>query len=771
MNIKLKDYIDVGFKKHTNMLKEKIYYFCNVESMKSCNYLTVGDMVITKGYYQSNDGGNGEYEIIDDISLVEDGGSIHNLTNNLKAKLIVKNNTVNIKQFGAKGDGINDDTEYIQKVFNLSGHILCPIGTYILSKKLYIQKNSFIDCDKNCEFKFAGGLRLTNVAEMCIGNEFTNEVSGYIRWNGGIINGNGSNQPNLDDVNVWNHDYCRALLIGSCDEVQITNLVVKDIFGHAIGHWNNNNFTVSHVKILQSIVNSHPQGASRRDGITGSSRKININDVTGFTDDDFIAVCSNQSWTKFPACPVESVNISNINSIPNDKKTDRYCMRMFAFYNTNRDKLAQINIENVKGYYNTSFVKLMGGANQINFKNIDCIINREYDVDYVFWNSGFIVNSLTLNNINIVMNTNKLNSFIVSEDMTLIDCLILNNFKINNLNITTDNTKNFIENRINSFINKIYTNDLKYDNKTESDYNFLNYIIDQNKLTELYHSTGVNNTIQYSFTTELAPRSYIFAVLLGYNKLTNGNSVKIKSISLKKSGTDINLIDLSSMTPNDGCTFADNIITGISTTNTWSGIFTNEMPLDVSTSYDFILQYEVVSGSEPVLQIKYENTVIDYSDKTVYVDGNIYKSGILNSINVKANAKSPKVKLLNNIGSSNDIIHNGTIALLSDKLVLNTDRISNIREKNGIVVGNVSLTCDTKDFSYQFKTNLVRVTGVTPPPKQIALTGIITTTTGQISQCFPLVVPEVDGFVVYMLDSHATADIRFISLSSFCYNV
>lgn len=760
---------DIG-KALNNKIATKIYYFNTVSDMKASNILKAGDMVITKGYYTANDGGNGEYEVVNDASLVDDGGSVHNVCDGLKAKLIIKSE-INIKQFGAKGDGVSDDTECIQKAFNLSGHILCPIGTYILSKKLYIKKNSFIDCNKNCEFKYASGLNLTNVAEMCIGNEFSDEVSGYIKWNGGIINGNGSNQPNLDDVNVWNHDYCRALLIGSCDEVQITNLVVKDIFGHAIGHWNNNNFTVSHIKILQSTVNSHPQGASRRDGITGSSRKININDVTGFTDDDFIAVCSNQSWTKFPACSVESVNISNINSIANDKKADRYCMRMFAFYNTNRDKLAQINIENVKGYYNTSFVKLMGGANQINFKNIDCIINREYDIDYVFWNLGFNTNSITLDNINIVMDTNKLNSFIVNEDMTSIDCLILNNFKINNLNITADNTKNFIENRINSFINKIYANDLKYDTKTESDYNFLNHIIDQNKLNELYHGTGVNNTIEYSFVTELVPRSYIFAVLLGYNKISNGNSIKIKSISLKKNGTDSNLIDLTSMAPNDGCTFSNNILTGISATNTWSGIFTNEIPLDISTSYIFSLQYEIISGSDPTLQIKYKNTVIDYSNKTVYIDGNIYKNGKIGKINIKNNDKSPQIKLLNNIEESNDVINKGVISILSDKLIFDTNRLSNFKEKNGFVAGNISLTCESLNFSYEFKTNLIRVTGITPPSKQIPCVGIVTTSAGQINQCFPLIVPEENGFVIYMLDYHTNTDIRLISLSNICYFV
>jgi hypothetical protein len=85
----------------------KIQKFDTVSSMKSAD-LSSGMVVRTLGYYALNDGGHGEYVIVDDETLVDDGGSIHVLNNGLRAKLITKE--IYPEVFGAYGDGIHDDT-------------------------------------------------------------------------------------------------------------------------------------------------------------------------------------------------------------------------------------------------------------------------------------------------------------------------------------------------------------------------------------------------------------------------------------------------------------------------------------------------------------------------------------------------------------------------------------------------------------------------------------------------------------------------------------
>ena len=116
-----------------NKLNKKPYYYDTVAAMKADTKLKIGDMAITLGYYNINDGGNGEYNITEDIYTINDNGIVHELANGLKANLIIKNNTVNVKQFGAYGNNVNDDTQAIQNAINSGKTIYLPQGTYIVT--------------------------------------------------------------------------------------------------------------------------------------------------------------------------------------------------------------------------------------------------------------------------------------------------------------------------------------------------------------------------------------------------------------------------------------------------------------------------------------------------------------------------------------------------------------------------------------------------------------------------------------------------------------
>lgn len=88
-----------------------------IAQMKADTKLKEGYHVKTKGYYEVNDGGHGEYVIVDDDTLVEDNGYIHILNNDLRAKLII-NNYVTPEQFGCYGDEEHDDTINFQNMLN-----------------------------------------------------------------------------------------------------------------------------------------------------------------------------------------------------------------------------------------------------------------------------------------------------------------------------------------------------------------------------------------------------------------------------------------------------------------------------------------------------------------------------------------------------------------------------------------------------------------------------------------------------------------------------
>lgn len=84
--------------------------------------LVENQKVKTLGYYSVNDGGNATYKIVENAPSTK----YETLDNNLYAELIF-NNDINVKMFGAYGDGTHDDTTAIQTAIN-------SVRSYILSK-------------------------------------------------------------------------------------------------------------------------------------------------------------------------------------------------------------------------------------------------------------------------------------------------------------------------------------------------------------------------------------------------------------------------------------------------------------------------------------------------------------------------------------------------------------------------------------------------------------------------------------------------------------
>lgn len=149
-------------------IDKKPYYFDTVADMKAYQELKEGDMAITLGYYEANDNGGAQYMIVDG-NYTDNGGSYHELTNGLFATLIINDNKINIKQFGAKADGVTDDTLSIQNAIdiakNTKKNIIFQKGTYIITNSIRIYEGQHID-GNNCTIKgnFNGSLIYCTVA-------------------------------------------------------------------------------------------------------------------------------------------------------------------------------------------------------------------------------------------------------------------------------------------------------------------------------------------------------------------------------------------------------------------------------------------------------------------------------------------------------------------------------------------------------------------------------------------------------------------------------
>lgn len=125
-----------GLRDINDQLPQKIVRHNSVSGMKNDSILSVGHTISTLGYYFANDGGSATYFVRNKLFMdVDDGGSIHILNNNLVAELKIDNDTINVKQFGAVGDRLANDTVSLTNAFSKLG---------VIAKKLYIPKGKYL---------------------------------------------------------------------------------------------------------------------------------------------------------------------------------------------------------------------------------------------------------------------------------------------------------------------------------------------------------------------------------------------------------------------------------------------------------------------------------------------------------------------------------------------------------------------------------------------------------------------------------------------------
>ena len=196
----------VNNKADASIVDKKPYYFDSVAEMKAYD-LQEGDYAITKGYYTANDGGGANYEIVDDDTLVDDGGLIHVLTNGLRAKLL--NTNIYPELFGAKGDGITDDTTAFENAINKTGELNLYEKTYkitslTITKDLIINGNNATLIDNTEENHFIEMLSTSNNKNLWLHhiNIDTPHCNVALYIDGNKLNGDNIIVKNAKDINI-----------------------------------------------------------------------------------------------------------------------------------------------------------------------------------------------------------------------------------------------------------------------------------------------------------------------------------------------------------------------------------------------------------------------------------------------------------------------------------------------------------------------------------------------------------------------------------------
>jgi len=159
---------DYYFQVMTDLKIKQVDFKINYKSVQEMKNdganLKENDIVSTLAYYEgSSKSGGGVYKITSNIdNLIEDEGRVIKIDNtNLYAVLEINNNSLNVMQYGTYGDGKEDDTIRLQKVFDMiykngGGTVYFPSGTYITR----IQENTGYSSAKACLTILGGNINL-----------------------------------------------------------------------------------------------------------------------------------------------------------------------------------------------------------------------------------------------------------------------------------------------------------------------------------------------------------------------------------------------------------------------------------------------------------------------------------------------------------------------------------------------------------------------------------------------------------------------------------
>ena len=117
--------------------KDRITPLDTVADLVAAPYIKIGDIIETSEYFTGTGGGN-KYKIVASGTGTADGGAFINITGpsvSVQAQALWYNETIDIRQFGAKGDKVTDDTIPINlavdKAVETGQVLVAPTGQYV----------------------------------------------------------------------------------------------------------------------------------------------------------------------------------------------------------------------------------------------------------------------------------------------------------------------------------------------------------------------------------------------------------------------------------------------------------------------------------------------------------------------------------------------------------------------------------------------------------------------------------------------------------------
>lgn len=220
-------------------LDNKMSYFDDIEHMILSD-VKEGSFCITKGFHYANDGGGAKYRISNKIdSLYEMSydfgvdkpiGTVIELNNGKYALLHIENNTVSIKQLGAYGDNINDDTKVFKLVekCKIFYKLEIPAGEYKYTEPLNYDVGAYKEIIGSSSYIAADDYKI-GISKLCYYPKKENTTAL-------TFSGTGSKISNLSleimDFTKRTTGFISRIDRGSVENIYITN---ADKIGYILG--------------------------------------------------------------------------------------------------------------------------------------------------------------------------------------------------------------------------------------------------------------------------------------------------------------------------------------------------------------------------------------------------------------------------------------------------------------------------------------------------------------------------------------------------------
>ena len=410
-------------------LNKKPYYYDNVANMKADTTLKAGDMAITLGYYTANDSGGAEYKIVNDDTLVDDGGKVHSLTNGLRAVLIVEKGILNVKQLGATEN--TNITSILNKAINTynAKYIYCNVNVKIGQNIQIAQnKNVVIDFMNNTiifENQSQDNVMFNNYGSLSLIN--------------GIFDGNSNNSINIlraknNSINIV--DNCSFINFKETNKNLLTKILLTYTGSYSI-------IERCHFENIKQVGNG-----TITDGEGSASCVLSITDTHGMT-------------TNPTVCIVDNCTFKNNWNIDTNGSFIVEDFDNIKFQNNINESSNNIFIVSNITSYNSGKRVVKAQTSNVNINNINCICDNfemlcviscffnNYNISNVFGkciNNGKMSKGIECNeSSNCNFNNINIEGYVESESLFSSGIMITggSNYSINNV-ITKGFSSNFI---------------------------------------------------------------------------------------------------------------------------------------------------------------------------------------------------------------------------------------------------------------------------------------------------------------------------------------